>query len=131
MEQELTNNGSGTEIKISRPQTLEEWAAMIQSVYERKEPVDTFCKRSGIRSSDFYWYRKKCINQGLIEQIILPKPQGKAEDLSFAKIDPKTMKQETNTDDGLTICKNGWEIRLDENFNEAILMKVIKVMKDA
>lgn len=135
MEQELIKDALDAEPKISKSQSLEEWAAMIRDVYERKEPIDAFCKRNGIRSSDFYWYRKKCINQGLIEQIILPKTQSKTsekkEDLPFAKIDPKMMKQETNTDESLTICKNGWEIRLNESFNETILMRVMKVMNDA
>lgn len=134
MTQETINNGGTDKSNVSKPQTLEEWADLVREVYESKEPIECFCRNKGIRSSDFYWYRKKCINQGLIDPNTLPKPQSKNEekkDLSFAKLDPAKMKQESYKDDTLTICKNGWAITLDENFNEAILMKVMKVMKDA
>lgn len=135
MAQETIKNNEVTDedAKDNRPQTIEGWADLVREVYESKEPIESFCRNKGIRSSDFYWYRKKCITQGLIDPNTLPKSQVKNEDkkdLSFAKLDPVKMKQESYKDDTLIIRKNGWEITLDENFNENILMKVMKVMQD-
>ena len=117
----------------SEEEILLEWAGKVEEVYTSGKEVKQYCKEEGIDVKDFYRWRKLVVEAGLVSKEQAAEKRKKEN--RFGKIEPKNLAAPNNDSMENTgvikMRKNGWELLVDGDVSEQILLKAVKAVDHA